>query len=92
MIDLCTTPGSKEDASLTPFRNGQAVAVWQDERNGGSIYAQPIQLEDGTGVAERADAGIVLLGGATPSLLFQQATSASTLRITQVNGQLLHEQ
>ncbi|MEZ4740169.1 MAG: hypothetical protein R2818_12650 [Flavobacteriales bacterium] len=92
VIDLCTTPSGKDDATITPFRNGQAVAVWQDERNGGSIYAQPILLDINIGLAEQRDDGIVLLGGAAPSLLFRTATPATTLCITDVNGRLLHEQ
>lgn len=92
VIDLCTTPSGKDDATITPFRSGQAVAVWQDERNGGSIYAQPILLDINIGLAEHRDDGIVLLGGAAPSLLFRSATPATTLRITDVNGRLLHEQ
>ncbi|MEZ4805853.1 MAG: hypothetical protein R2815_00070 [Flavobacteriales bacterium] len=92
LIDLATTPSSTDDASMTPFRNGQAVAVWQDERNGGTIYAQPIQLSINTTVAETDDAGILLLGGAQPGLLFQRATAAATLHITDAQGRLVHTQ
>ncbi|HNR55952.1 MAG TPA: hypothetical protein PKJ19_12345 [Flavobacteriales bacterium] len=73
-----------------PFRDGQAVAVWQDERNGGSIYAQPIQIEIASGITETPDAGIQLLQGAEQVLLFQRASAAVDLRITDLRDSLVH--
>ena len=90
LIDLATTPSGKDDATLVPFRDGQAVAVWQDERNGGSIYAQPIQIENTSGITEATDAGIQLLQGAEQVLLFQRASPAMDLRITDLRGSLVH--
>ncbi len=92
LIALGTTASSMDDATLTPFQNGQAVAVWQDDRNGSTIYAQPIQLENTTGIAERTVSRNTLLGGVAPALLFGQATAPGTLRITNMSGQLVHEQ
>jgi len=50
-ISLCTVSSAKDDPSLIPFRQGQAVAVWQDQRSGsGAIYAQPIQPDFNVGL------------------------------------------
>ncbi len=68
---LAATPSGIDDAALRPFHNGQAVAVWQDERNGGSILAQPITIDISTGVTTHAgDQGVRLLYGTVPELLF----------------------
>lgn len=80
VIALAATPSGIDDASLVPFHNGQAVAVWQDDRNGGSILAQPITIDFSTGVADGpAGAGVRLVYGATHELLFTEGTPAEVL-------------
>lgn len=50
-IDLCTVNSSKDDPTLTPIREGQAIAVWQDQRDGsGAVYAQQFRLDLTTGI------------------------------------------
>lgn len=92
LIDLCVAQSGKDDATLVPFTGGQAVAVWQDERNGSTIYAQPVQLDFNTGTVDATEGDIVLLGGEAPALLFGAARDASVLRITDPRGRLFHEQ
>ena len=51
-IALCTVGSAKDDPTLVPFIDGQAIAVWQDQRSGtGGIYAQPIQPDLNVGIA-----------------------------------------
>jgi hypothetical protein len=92
IIDVSTASSSKDDATLIPFRDGQAVAVWQDERNGSTIYAQPIEVDNSTSVTESNENGIVLLAGEAAEILFLQAAPASQLCITDAQGRLVHQQ
>ena len=92
LIDLSTASSGKDDASLVPFQNGQAVAVWQDERNGGSIYAQPIEVANTSSITERSDLGIQLQQWPEAALLFQRATPAVDLRIIDMRGSLVYGQ
>jgi hypothetical protein len=57
-VAMSSVNSNKSKTSVTSFRGGQAVAVWEDDRNGGGVYAQNI-LGNGTlgiptGLAPRA--------------------------------------
>lgn len=90
-IPLCTVTSGKDDPTLVPFRNGQAVAVWTDERSGSGIYAQNLQVQGSTGLAEAQPSPLRVLGGDVPALLFPNGTDhAGTLRLLSADGRLLH--
>lgn len=90
--DVCINPGGMDDASQSPIRNGMAVAVWQDDREGGGIYAQRIMAQSTIGINESETGGILLLGGDTPQLLFQRTIAPSMLRVIDTQGrELIHQ-
>lgn len=93
-IPLGTTPSGMDDAALTPLHAGQAVAVWQDDRYGGSILAQPLQVADiGLSVADHSAPAVTLLDGAEPVLHFTQATHGPVrIALLGADGRLLGEQ
>ncbi len=92
-IDVCTVSSGKDDPTLVPFRNGQAVAVWLDQRNGAGIYAQPIILSTGSGIAEATNAAMLLRGGDRPAVVFPMGTlGRSVLRMLGPDGRLVNEQ
>lgn len=94
IFPLATTGSNKDDGALRPFYNGTAVAVWADERAGGLVLAQPIQLADGTGIAEaNNNNGVRLLNGAAPELLFERTFPADlNLTFFSSDGKLLGAQ
>jgi hypothetical protein len=93
-IPLATTPSGIDDASLVPFHNGQAVTVWQDDRYGGSILAQPIMIDISTGIADATNGTWVrLVQGSVHELLFTEGTPAELLiTVYAADGKRLHEQ
>lgn len=92
-IDVCTVSSGKDDPTLVPFRNGQAVAVWLDQRNGAGIYAQPIDLADESGIPEMTTSTMILRGGERPSLLFPAGIpERSVVRVFGPDGRLVSEQ
>lgn len=82
VIALGTTASSMDDATLTPFQTGQAVAVWQDQRNGGCILAQPVTIDISTGVQGIAVSSDVLLLQGTPDELLFTGPFPGTLLLT----------
>ncbi|MBL7937767.1 MAG: hypothetical protein JNL43_00290 [Flavobacteriales bacterium] len=92
-IDVCTVSSGKDDPTLVPFRDGQAVAVWLDQRNGAGIYAQPIMIPTGSGITEETNTAMLLRGGVRPAVVFPSGTvGRSSLRIIGPDGRLIHEQ
>ncbi|HEX2617414.1 MAG TPA: hypothetical protein VHL57_07715, partial [Flavobacteriales bacterium] len=90
-IAICTTLSGKDDATLVPFRDGQAVAVWQDTRTASGIYAQPLEVDSHVGIAEVATE-FELLGnpGSQPELVLgeEAIASKSILSILSIDGRL----
>ncbi len=91
-IAVCTVSSGKDDPTLVPFRNAQAVAVWMDERVGAGIYAQNIEVSTISQVPDAATGVLRLLGGAHPALQFASAMPAATLRIINAEGRTVHAQ
>ncbi|MDX9751243.1 MAG: hypothetical protein RBT71_09215 [Flavobacteriales bacterium] len=91
-VPLAATPSGIDDAAITPFHAGQAVAVWQDDRHGGSVLAQPVQLDFGVGVADHGGPAVTLLHGPEAVLHFGQATHGPVhIALLGADGRLLHE-
>ncbi|HEY0978806.1 MAG TPA: hypothetical protein VGE21_15140 [Flavobacteriales bacterium] len=52
LSSISTVSSGKDDATLTPIRDGQAVAVWQDERAAGGVYAQRVLVDGANSIGE----------------------------------------
>ena len=66
-VDLCTVQSEKVHPVVNNYLNGQWIATWEDNRNGGKdIYAQNIQL-DGTLGPISISGGILII---LPDTLF----------------------
>lgn len=71
-IPVAVTASALDDAALLPFMNGSTVAVWQDDRFGGSILAQPIVVDNGAAIIEYHQHGVRVLHGTQLELLFTE--------------------
>jgi hypothetical protein len=92
LIDVCTVSSGKDDPTLVPFRNAQAVAVWMDERSGTGIYAQNIVVDDASSIAEREAPAIRVIMAPEPTLLLPGGFAPATLRVFAAEGRMLHAQ
>lgn len=88
-IAVCSVSSGKDDATLVPFRNGQAVAVWTDERSGSGIYAQNIVVDVNLGVPEKQVSGKRIVHGDGVELLFTEGSNGrSTIRLIDAEGRV----
>lgn len=92
-IAVATTASGIDDAALVPFVNGSTVAIWQDDRFGGSVLAQNIVVDNGASIAERSARGVQLLHGDQLELLFTETYSNDIFVTTHsVDGKRLGDQ
>lgn len=88
-ISVCSVSSGKDDATLVPFRDGQAVAVWMDERSGSGIYAQNLVIDTSLGMDEHATSGNRILYGATTEILLAQALNERiVIRVIDAQGRV----
>ncbi|HQW41285.1 MAG TPA: hypothetical protein PK149_08980 [Flavobacteriales bacterium] len=95
-ISLCSVSSEKDDPTLVPFRNGQAIIAWQDQRSGtGGIYAQPVQLDFNVGITapSSTDNTFVLWPNPTTgqlrALLPGEAADLLDLRVIDATGRTI---
>jgi hypothetical protein len=91
-IAVCTVSSGKDDPTLVPFRNGQAVAVWMDERVGAGIYAQNIEVSTISQVTERTSSSLRVLGGPDPAVVMPAGLSQGRLHIIAADGRTVRTQ
>ncbi len=88
-LGICSVSSGKDDATLVPFRDGQAVAVWMDERNGSGIFAQNLVIDTSLGFEEVVASGNrILYGTTTEILLGRSLASRGTIRMIDAQGRL----
>lgn len=92
-VDVSTVNSNKEDLQLAPIVNDHAVAVWQDDRASGGIYAQRIEAVP-TGIRSHAlDLGVRLEANPTlsPVLLCGGTLAAGTdILVQDAQGRTVH--